>query len=262
MNNPLHVTKNSSLNGSGRSESIRIPKVIVANGDGLHKDALAKALAQCGDIEIVGMASEEWSALKLCIDAEADLMLVDANLPSIGGFRTAIEARLVRPNLGILVIGNELNPIQAANLMNGDTSGIGILLETALDDIEMLLQAIMIVAKGGSVFEQSLVGRLVNLSETRSDGLTPRELEVLSSMADGWNNAAIADELGVAVRTVEKRVGRIFMKLGLSNNSERHKRVSAALHYRDKCRPVQREDNPVVAPAKPAGLLIEMKAAG
>ncbi|MCH7740213.1 MAG: response regulator transcription factor [Chloroflexi bacterium] len=235
----------------------RAPRVIIASGDGLSWDTLARAMAQRRDVEFVGAARDELSVLKLCIDSDADLMLVNADLPEAGGFRTAIEARAVRPGLGILLIGDELDPVLAADLMSGGTSGTGILFQNGLDSFDMLVQAILIVADGGSVIERSLVGHLISPSGTLSDGLTPREWEMLGAIAEGWSNSVIADQLGLAVRTVENRVGCIFTKLKLSGRSDRHSRVSAALHYLNKCKSIRKESRQNVISDDPAATLIE-----
>lgn len=261
MNNEVLITDHLSQYEPVSKRRDRAPRVIVASGDGLSRDALAKAMGQCRDVEFADAAADELSALKLCVDSDADLLLVDADLPETGGFRTAMEARAVRPGLGILLIGHELDPIRAADLMSGGTSGIGILLQSSLDSIDMLVQAILIVADGGSVLERSLVGHLIGASETLSDGLTSREWEVLGAIADGWSNSAIADQLGLAARTVENRVGCIFNKLKLSNRTDRHSRVNAALHYLNNGKAIPKESQQGPTSDDPVGMLIELDAA-
>ncbi len=260
MSNEVLITDYVSQCGPVSKGRNRAPRVIIASGDGLSRDTLAKAMAQRRDVEFVGAAGDEMSVLALCIDSDADLLLVDADLPEAGGFRTAIEARAVCPSLGILLIGDELDPIRAADLMAGGASGIGILFQSALDSIDMLVQAILIVADGGSVIERSLVGHLISPSATLSDGLTPREWEMLGAIAEGWSNFVIADQLGLALRTVENRVGCIFTKLKLSSRSDRHSRVSAALHYLNNDRSIRSESQQGVDPDSPAGVLIELDA--
>lgn len=260
MSNEVLITDHLSKYGpeaSGPRTRNRVPRVIVASGDGLYRDALAKAVGQRRDVKVVGVAVDGHSALKACIEANADLLVVDADLPGAGGFATAFQARAANPSLGILLIGNELDPNGASDLMGGGTSGVGILFRSALENIDMLVQAISIIADGESVFEESLVRHLIAPTTISRDGLTPREWEILGAIAEGCSNSAIAERLGLALRTVENRVGCIFTKLNLRNGSARHCRVSAALHYLKSGRSI-RNSSPLSADREePAGVLIE-----
>lgn len=264
MSNEVLITNHLSEYSSEPPRSggrNRVPGVIVASGDGLYRDALAKAVDQRRDVKIVGVAADERSTLKLCIEAGADLLVVDADLPGAGGFETAIQAREASPNLGILLIGDELDPNGASDLMSGGTSGVGILFRSALDNVDMLVQAISIVADGESVFEESLVRHIIAPSTVLKYGLTPREWEILGAIAEGCSNSAIADRLGIALRTVENRVGCIFTKLKLRNGTSRHSRVSAALRYLESGRSIRFTSKQIAISDNPAGLLIELDTA-
>ena len=100
---------------------------------------------------------------------------------------------------------------------------------------ETLLRAIREVTEGGSVIDPKIVEGLVEARSKRRDSplehLTPRESEVLAEMAQGRNNAGIAGALGLSERAVEKHINSLFSKLGLSEETDGHRRVMAVLVY-------------------------------
>ena len=98
-----------------------------------------------------------------------------------------------------------------------------------------MLQAIEEVREGGSMLDPKIVSALLEAQRRRTAselaGLTPRELEVLQRMASGRGNAAIARDLSITDRSVEKHTNAIFRKLGLSEELELNRRVAAVLFY-------------------------------
>jgi DNA-binding NarL/FixJ family response regulator len=104
-----------------------------------------------------------------------------------------------------------------------------------VDDLEQLAGAIHAVADGGSVIDSKVVEGLV-AETTRGDEsplsqLTPRERDVLREMAEGKNNAAIAETLVLTERSVQKVIHSIFLKLDLTWEAAVHKRVKAVILY-------------------------------
>jgi DNA-binding NarL/FixJ family response regulator len=91
------------------------------------------------------------------------------------------------------------------------------------------------VARGGSVIDPMVVEALVNQRASKKESalerLTPREREVLEQMAQGRNNAGIAQALFLSERAVEKHINSLFSKLGLSEEPDVHRRVKAVLLY-------------------------------
>ena len=109
------------------------------------------------------------------------------------------------------------------------------LLKERVKDVEQLVAAIRAVAEGGSVMDPKVVEALVaenaRSEESPLSQLTPRERDVLREMAEGKNNAAIAESLFLTERSVEKVIHSIFLKLGLTWEPAVHKRVKAVILY-------------------------------
>jgi DNA-binding NarL/FixJ family response regulator len=120
-------------------------------------------------------------------------------------------------------------------LLEGGSERRAYLLNERVQDVEQLAQAIHAVAEGGSVIDSKVVEALVaekaRGEESPLSQLTPRERDVLREMAEGKNNAAIAESLFLTERSVEKVIHSIFSKLGLTWEPAVHKRVKAVVLY-------------------------------
>ena len=126
-------------------------------------------------------------------------------------------------------------PRYGAELLAGGGEGRAYLLKDRVYDGGELHIAIEIVARGGSMIDPAILRLLLESEERRHASpladLTPREREVLAAMAAGKSNAAIAEELFLTKRAVEKHVGAIFLKLGLPDEEQVSRRVAAVLLY-------------------------------
>jgi DNA-binding NarL/FixJ family response regulator len=149
------------------------------------------------------------------------------------GLRAAIEIRSRWPQVGILVLSQYVEERYATELLTGDTGGIGYLLKERVADIGDFLSAVVRVGEGGAALDPEVVAQLLARSRRRDplERLTPREREVLAVMAEGRTNAAIADDLFVSERAVEKHVTNIFTKLDLPPTEQDHRRVLAVLRW-------------------------------
>jgi DNA-binding NarL/FixJ family response regulator len=147
--------------------------------------------------------------------------------------RAAITIRARHPSVGVLVLSQYVDDGYAVELLGDSADGVGYLLKDRVSDVERFVEAVRTVAAGGSVLDPEVVAQL--LGRRRGDGpldrLTPREREVLGLMAEGRSNAAIAAELVVTERAVEKHVTSIFSKLDLPAREHDHRRVLAVLTY-------------------------------
>jgi DNA-binding NarL/FixJ family response regulator len=137
--------------------------------------------------------------------------------------------------MGVLVLSQHTEPAYALALLESGAEGRGYLLKERLHDRAQLVAAIEAVAGGGSVIDPAvvdvLVGARARAERSRLAELTPREREVLAEIAQGKNNAAIAESLVLTKRAVEKHINSIFLKLGLSEAEDVSKRVTAALAF-------------------------------
>jgi DNA-binding NarL/FixJ family response regulator len=135
----------------------------------------------------------------------------------------------------VVVLSQYIEPTYAVKLFDGGSQGRAYLLKERLSDVDQLVRAIDDVTKGGSVIDPLVVEALVD-TRSRSqhsplEHLTPREMEVLSEIAQGKNNAAVASSLVLSERAVEKHINSLFSKLGLGEEPDVHRRVKAVLLY-------------------------------
>jgi DNA-binding NarL/FixJ family response regulator len=135
--------------------------------------------------------------------------------------------------VAVLVLSQYVEERYAAELLAGDTAGVGYLLKDRVVDVEEFLDACRRVVAGGTAIDAEVVSQLLGRSTRRADvqRLTPREQEVLAAMAEGLSNAGIADLLVISEGAVEKHVGNVMLKLGLDTAASANRRVLAVLRY-------------------------------
>jgi DNA-binding NarL/FixJ family response regulator len=151
------------------------------------------------------------------------------------GIRAALALREAHPATGVVVLSQFADPAYALALLERGSEGRAYLLKERVSDASQIVHAIEEVARGGSVIDPLVVEALVAKRTGRKaaglDRLTPREREVLEQMAQGRNNAGIAQALYLSERAVEKHINSLFSKLGLSEEPDVHRRVKAVLLY-------------------------------
>jgi len=175
-------------------------------------------------------------ALLSGVDADRpDVVLTDIRMPPTHtdeGIRAADRLAQTHPGLGVLVLSQHLEPGYAVRLFARGSSGRGYLLKERLGDAAALVGALREVAAGGSVVDSKVVDMLVHpKAASPLDRLSPREREVLELVAQAKTNAAIAAELVLTERAVEKHIGSIFTKLDVGGDATAHRRVRAVLTY-------------------------------
>ncbi len=212
-------------------------RVVLAEDNTLLREGIARLLERAEDIELAGTAVDRPS-LEALIEAEApDVVVTDIRMPPTGsdeGIQIAATLRETRPDVGVVVLSQYVEPAYALALLDGGSEGRAYLLKERVSDVDDLLAAIRTVAEGGSVIDSKVVESLVSTNAPRTsdiDRLTPREREILSEMAQGKSNAAIAAALVLSTRAVEKHTNSIFSKLGLSEEIDVNRRVKAVLLY-------------------------------
>jgi DNA-binding NarL/FixJ family response regulator len=144
-----------------------------------------------------------------------------------------VELRRRQPEIGILILSQYVEERYATDLLSGGGRGVGYLLKDRVADVAEFLAAARRVAAGGTAIDAEVVAQLLSRRRRTDvlDDLTPREREVLSLMAEGHSNSSIAERLVVSNGAVEKHVRNVFMKLGLPQTDEHHRRVLAVLTY-------------------------------
>src|SRR5262245_54899294 len=151
------------------------------------------------------------------------------------GVQAAERLRVTHPDVGVVVLSQYAEPRYALALLEAGSERRAYLLKERVEDVEQLVGAIRAVAAGGSVIDPKVVDALVAEGARSEDSplneLTPRERDVLREMAEGKNNAAIAESLFLTERSVEKVIHSIFLKLDLTYEPAVHRRVKAVVLY-------------------------------
>ncbi len=212
------------------SDSIR---VAIAEDSAILRDGLVQLLGDRG-FEVTDAVSEP-QGLRASIDRDCpDVAVIDIRMPpsfTDEGLRAAIELRRRYPTLGILLFSQYIETRYAAELLADDAAGIGYLLKDRVADVSDFVEALVRVASGGTALDPEVVTQLLGASRRLDSlsGLSAREREVLSLMAEGRSNAAIATTLVISEGAVEKHVANIFAKLDLPVSQSDHRRVLAVL---------------------------------
>ncbi len=213
-------------------------RVVVADDSTLLREGLVRLLEE-GGLEVVGQAADGEELLRKVRAHKPDVAVVDVRMPPTHtdeGLRAAREIRAELPEVSVLVLSQYVEVAYARELLAESAEGLGYLLKDRVADVGALTDAVRRVGAGGSALDPEVVSQM--LGRRRNDDpleqLTPREREVLGLMAEGRSNGAIAAELVVSERAVEKHVTGIFSKLELGASSEDHRRVLAVLHFLDQ----------------------------
>jgi DNA-binding NarL/FixJ family response regulator len=210
-------------------------RVVIAEDLALLRDGITRLLRDNG-MEVVA-AVEDGDALVEAVERERpDIAVVDVRLPpgfTDEGLRAAIEARRRVPGTAVLVVSQYVEQVYAVELLADGQGGVGYLLKDRIADPAEFVEAVRRVAAGGSAMDPEVVGQLLARRGRASPvaDLTPREREVLSLMAEGRSNAAIAAQLVVSDGAVEKHISNIFGKLRLGSADGGHRRVLAVLAF-------------------------------
>ncbi|MFD2766543.1 response regulator [Micromonospora eburnea] len=210
-------------------------RVIIAEDAPILREGLVRLLADAG-CTIVGQTDHGPGLVALTAEHQPDVIIVDIRLPPTHtdeGLRAALRVRQDHPAIGVLLLSQYVESSSAVQVLAREPRGFGYLLKERLADVEELVAALRRVAAGESVIDPLVVERLLSRRRVASalDELTRREREVLTLMAEGRSNEAIAQRLGVGGKTVETYVRNIFAKLCLEPRLADHRRVLAVLAY-------------------------------
>src|SRR5215218_8718037 len=210
-------------------------RVVVADDSVLLREGLCRLLEESG-FDVVGQAGDAEDLMRKVGAHKPDVAVVDVRMPPTHtdeGLRAARAIRAEHPGTAVLVLSQYVEEAYALDLLAESTERTGYLLKDRVADIDTFTDAVRRVANGGSALDPEVVALLLGRRrrEDPLDALTPREREVLGLMAEGRSNAAIAAELVVTERAVEKHVTSIFTKLDLTPAAEDHRRVLAVLRY-------------------------------
>ena len=210
-------------------------RVVVADDSVLLREGVVRLLEEKG-FDVVAQAGDAEDLIRKVNAHKPDVAVVDIRMPPTNtddGLRAALEIRATHPNTGVLVLSQYVEEGYALDLVGDSAGGVGYLLKDRVADVDRFVESVTRVAEGGSALDPEVVAQLVGRAR-RDDPLaelTPREREVMELMAEGRSNNAIAAQMTVTERAVEKHVTSIFGKLGLPPAPEDHRRVLAVLAF-------------------------------
>ena len=212
--------------------------MVFAEDNYLVRAGTAALLEEVEDIDLVATVTDLASLLAAVEDMKPDIVLTDIRMPpthTTEGIDAARRIRMEHPEIGVVVLSQYAEDEYAYELLKDGAAGLGYLLKERLADLDELVRALREVSRGGSVLDPKVVEGLVSRKERLAHSplaqLTEREREVLDQMAQGKNNAAIAKALFLTERAVEKHINSLFHKLGLTEETDVHRRVMAVLAF-------------------------------
>jgi DNA-binding NarL/FixJ family response regulator len=214
-------------------------KVVIADDHYLVREGTRRLLESSGEVEVLATVENTELLLDAVDRLRPDAVITDIRMPpanQMEGIEAAHEIRSRHPDVGIVVLSQYVNSMYAFELFRDGTTGLAYLLKDRVGELDELLRALREVAIGGSVIDpkvvEGLLGRRHEPARSLLETLSSREMEVLSEMAQGRSNAAIAASLYISPSAVEKHINAIFAKLMLSSeDGAQHRRVAAVLTF-------------------------------
>ncbi|WP_256257154.1 response regulator transcription factor [Streptomyces sp. MUSC 14] len=213
-------------------------RVVIAEDHYLVREGTRRLLEDTGEVVVVAAVGTADELLDAVQRLRPDAVIADIRMPPdhhTEGITAAHAIRAGHPGIGVVVLSQHANEQYAFALFQHGTDGLAYLLKERIGELEELLRALREVAAGRSVIDprivEVLVGSLTRTTDAPLSQLTRRELDVLRHMAQGKNNRSIAESLSLSESTIEKHVNSTFAKLGLAEETQLHRRVTAVLTY-------------------------------
>ena len=213
-------------------------RVVCGEDSYIAREGILRALEDAEDIEVVATRSDFDSLRAVIDDLLPDVVLADISMPPTNtdeGIRLAGELRTTHPDMGLVILSQYAEPVYATQLLEDGSDRRGYLLKDRVQYRSDLTHALREVASGRSVVDARIVELLLTARRKRADShfdaLTPREQEILALVAEGQSNGAIAADVVITKRAVERHINSIFMKLDLGDSENISRRVKAAVLY-------------------------------
>ncbi len=199
-------------------------RVLIADDHTLFREGLRALLGSIRDIEVVGEAASGKEALKLALDLQPDVILMDIQMPDLNGIEASRQILRTSPHIGIIMLTMFQDDDSVFAAMRAGARGY--VLKGA--DQAVLLRAVRAVANGESLFSPEIAQRLIGFFASFDVAvrhelfpeLTQREREILAVIADGKTNAEIAEKLVISIKTVRNHVSNIFSKLQVADRAQ------------------------------------------
>jgi DNA-binding NarL/FixJ family response regulator len=212
--------------------------VVIAEDNYLVREGTRRMLEASGEVDVLAAVGTPGELLDAVERLQPQAVLTDIRMPpghDVEGIEAAHRIRALHPDIGVVVLSQHADEAYAFQLLKDGTAGLAYLLKERVGDLEELLRALRETVAGRSVIDplvvEALLARRSRLARSPLSELTSREMNALREMAQGKTNAAIATSLSVSESTVEKYANAIFSKLGLAEERQVHRRVTAVLAF-------------------------------
>jgi DNA-binding NarL/FixJ family response regulator len=211
----------------------RTLRVVLADDHYVVRAGVEALLRDAPDVDVVGLAADGDELLAEVEKAHPDAVLTDIRMPHrTEGIQAALAIRARWPDVGVVVLSQHLEEAYVRALFAQGSAGLGYLLKERVGQRDELVDALRRTGRGESVLDRHVVDLLVGpVQPGRLESLTDRERRVLAAMATGASNPSIAGRLHLSLSSVEKHVTAIFLKLGLPEAGQVHRRVAAVVAY-------------------------------
>ncbi|MBV9319709.1 MAG: response regulator transcription factor [Mycobacterium sp.] len=210
--------------------------IVIAEDSLLIRDSVCRALSTDPDVSVVGVGVDYESTVRLIDRHQPSLLVTDVRMPPTStdeGIQLAQWLRSAHPDTGVIVLSQYVQPQYALGLLDGGSAARGYLLKERVSHFDQLSDAVRQVASGGTVLDPLVVEALMAQPDAARTlaRLTRREREVLAGLATGRSNRALAQQLVLTQKAVEKHINSIFAKLGLTADDTVDRRVKAVLMF-------------------------------
>lgn len=211
-------------------------RVVLAEDEALMRHGLSLVLGE-GGIEVVADVRDALNLVRATELHRPDLVISDIRMPPThtdDGLRAVLAVRERRPDQAVLLLSHHVQREYAQELLHDRGGRVGYLLKHRVADVDGFLDDVRRVVEGGTVLDPEVVAVMVERARRTDraiDALTPRQRDVLTLVAEGRSNAAIARKLGIAEKTVVQHVSLIYDQLGLLESHDDHRRVLAVLRF-------------------------------
>ena len=213
-------------------------RLIIAEDDVLLREGIARILGDEG-FEVVAQAGDRDDLVEKVRAHRPDVVVTDIRMPPTftrDGIAAALQIRRELPDIAVIVLSQHIDTPGALELLSLGGERIGYLLKSRVMDLDEFLDSVHRVVAGGSSIDPEVISTLVRrgVRDHQDNGvglLTPRRLEVLQLVAQGFSNARIARELGVTEKAIDRSIGLIFQTLELPPSADDHRRVLAVVRY-------------------------------
>ena len=207
-------------------------RLLIVEDEPLFGELLGHILSEDPEVEIVGIVRDGESAIRVANEEKPDAVIMDIELEGgLDGIEVGLRIKEKRPETGIVVLSSHKDRRYVTSLPLGESAGWAYLLKQSVPDLSAVLRAVRGSIEGMLALDANWISAMWPREDSAIARLTPRQLEVLRLIAQGFNNAAIAEELGLAVKSIEIYINAIYQELHLSQEPSINARVRATLVY-------------------------------